>query len=48
MLGRCSPLGNSRGGLSALRMIEDWEFTPTVQGRFFRERMRMLNPEVER
>lgn len=28
------------------QMIEDWEFTPTPQGRFFREKMRELNDGV--
>ncbi|MDX1675926.1 MAG: cellulase family glycosylhydrolase, partial [Longimicrobiales bacterium] len=26
------------------QMIESWDFEPTLQGRFFRERMRALNP----
>lgn len=27
------------------QLIEDWDFTPTPQGRFFRRKMRALNPE---
>jgi endoglucanase len=26
------------------QLIEDWEFTPTMEGRFFREKMMALNP----
>lgn len=26
------------------QLIQDWDFNPTVQGRFFREKMRELNP----
>jgi endoglucanase len=29
------------------QLIQDWDFTPTVQGRFFREKMRTLNGETE-
>jgi hypothetical protein len=26
------------------QLIEDWDFTPTLQGRFFRQKMMELNP----